>query len=76
MTCFNLWTGNHHARDCKSQLKWGIDGCERNYNRLLHNRQIVTLELIQSPDQTSETKVANETALSVKGPLHCCASTL
>ena len=36
---------------------------------MLHNRQTVTHELIQSPDQTSETNLANETACSVKGLL-------
>ena len=62
-------TGKHCARYCKSKLKCGIEGCERNHNRMLHNRQTVTYELIQSPDQTSETNLANETAWSVKGLL-------
>ena len=64
--CFKCLTGKHRARVCKSKLKSGIDGCERNHNRTLHNRQIVTHELIQSTDQTSETNLANETAWSVK----------
>ena len=67
--CFECLTGKHRARDCKSKLKCRIDGCERNHNRLLHNRQTVTHELIQSPDQTSETNLTNETAWSVKGLL-------
>ena len=67
--CFKCLTGKHPARDCKWKLKYGIDGCERNHNRMLHNRQTVTHELIQSPDQTSETNLANETAWSVKGLL-------
>ena len=61
--------GKHRARDCKSKLKCEIDGCERNHNRMLHNRQTVTHKLIQSPDQTSETNPANEPAWSVKGLL-------
>ena len=67
--CFKCLTGKHRARDCKSKLKCGIDGCERNHNRMLHNRQTVTHELIQSPNQTSETNLANETTWSVKGLL-------
>ncbi|XP_075255351.1 uncharacterized protein LOC142348070 [Convolutriloba macropyga] len=67
--CFKCMTGKHCARYCKSKLKCGIEGCERNHNRMLHNRQTVTYELIQSPDQTSETNLANETAWSVKGLL-------
>ena len=67
--CFKCLTGKHRARDCKSKLKCGIDGCERNHNRMLHNKPTVTHELIPSLDQTSETNLANETAWSVKGLL-------
>ena len=67
--CFKCLTVKHRARDCKSKLKCGIDGCERNHNSMLHNRTTVTHELIESPDQTSETNLANETAWSVKGLL-------
>ena len=47
---------------------------------MLHNRQTVAHELFQSPDQKSETNLANETAWSVKGliqiaPLHIYAET-
>ena len=59
--CFKCLTGGHRARDCKSKLKCGIDGCERNHNRMLHKNPIVTHELNQSPDQTSEINLANET---------------
>ena len=64
--CFKCLKGKHLARDCKSKLKCGIDGCERNHNRMLYNRQTGTHELIQSPDQTSENNLAIETAWSVK----------
>ena len=62
-------TGKHRARDCKSKLKCETDGCERNHNRVLHNRQTVTNQLIQSPDQTCETNLAKETTRSVEGLL-------
>ena len=67
--CFQCLMGKHRARDCKSKLKCGIHGCERNHNRMLHNKPTVTHGLIQSPDQASETNLANETAWSVKGLL-------
>ena len=67
--CFKCLTGKHRARDCKSKLKCGIDGCERNHNRMLHNKPTVTHELIRSSDQTGVTNLSNETAWSVKGLL-------
>ena len=67
--CFKWLTGKHRARDCKSKLKCGIDGCERNHNRMSHNKPTVTHELIQSSDETGETNLASETTWSVKGLL-------
>ena len=67
--CVKCLTGKHRAKDCKPKLKCEIDGCERNHNRMLHNGQTVTHELIQSPDQTTKTNPAKETAWSVKGVL-------
>ena len=38
--CLKCLTGKHRARGCKSKLKCGIDGCERNHNRMLHTNQL------------------------------------
>ena len=64
--CFKSLTGKYRARNFKSNFKCGNDGCKRNHSRMLHNRQIVTHKIIQSPTKSSGANLANNTVLSVK----------
>ena len=35
--CFICFSNKHPAKDCKSQHKCGVDGCNKRHNRILHS---------------------------------------
>ena len=75
--CLKCLTEKRHVRDCKSQLKCGIDGCERNYNRIFYNNlahetawsvkgllQVGPFQICAKHGSFVETKAVCETASS------------